>query len=156
VLGSRPGSRQDRGRRGARTQEPGRYRRTPQAVHQASLGGARHKLGAGGASANGNFVMNRPRHHGQNLLGDFGHVMRGGDVVHSLSENFLCGIAARFKPAAGNEVMTEKNLCHTEPPKQAWGWREGAKLDASRVGRLVNGTHVRHGLWRGKPRPSKG
>ena len=74
------------------------------------------RSGAGGAGANGNFVMNRPRHHRQNLFGNFGHVMRGGDVIHSLSENFFFGIAASFKPTARNEVMTEKNFCHWGTP----------------------------------------
>ena len=79
------------------------------------------RSGAGGAGANGNLVVNGPGHHGQNLLGNFGHVMRGGDVIHSLGENFLFGIAASFKPATRNEVVTEKNFCHWGTPEKKLG-----------------------------------
>src|SRR6266404_6836439 len=96
----------------------------------------RERLCASGAGADANFFVNGLAHHFQYSIRNFRHAMHCRDVIREFGQDLLVGIAARLELASGNEVVTVKDSCHHESPKEATCEDCGWEL-ASNLGRLI-------------------
>ncbi len=60
--------------------------------------------------------MNCGTYHRQYLVRNVSHVVHRGDVIGSLSQNLLLGVAMRFELTPWNEIVTVKDFRHSEYP----------------------------------------